>query len=106
MLSLCRPPRYFSGFFYRHPLMAGFEYYWRVEPDVYFYCDQHRDPFKHMQAHNRSIAWTIMVRARVGGGGGGGCWAVVAGIPPPCPLPPPRPTHTYIALPLPLSADA
>ena len=103
--------------------MAGFEYYWRVEPDVYFYCDQHRDPFKHMQAHNRSIAWTIMVRARVGGGGGAvfggwwggggggggggpGCWAVVAGIPPPCPLPPPRPTHTYIALPLPLSADA
>lgn len=41
--------RYFSGFFYRHPLLADFDYYWRMEPDVHYYCDLDYDPFLYMQ---------------------------------------------------------
>lgn len=35
--------RFNSGFFYRHPLMMQFNYYWRVEPGVEYYCDVDRD---------------------------------------------------------------
>ena len=58
--------RYFSGFFFDHPLLAGFDYYWRVEPDVYFWCLLEEDPFRRMHARNYSLEWTIMVRR--GGG--------------------------------------
>jgi mannosyltransferase len=26
--------RWYSGFFYKHPALAGIKYYWRVEPNV------------------------------------------------------------------------
>ena len=42
--------RYFSGFFFRHPILAEFDYYWRMEPDVHYYCDLDYDPFLFMQA--------------------------------------------------------
>lgn len=41
--------RYFSGFFQHHPLLADVDYYWRVEPDVHFYCDLAYDPFRYMR---------------------------------------------------------
>ena len=41
--------RYFSGFFHHHPLLADFDYYWRVEPDVHYYCNLDYDPFVFMQ---------------------------------------------------------
>jgi hypothetical protein len=41
--------RFFSGFFFRHPLLDGFDYYWRVEPAVSFTCDLQQDPFQYMQ---------------------------------------------------------
>lgn len=41
--------RYFSGFFHRHPLLKEFDYYWRVEPDVHYYCDLDYDPFLYMK---------------------------------------------------------
>ncbi|EFN54565.1 hypothetical protein CHLNCDRAFT_10179, partial [Chlorella variabilis] len=56
--------RYFSGFFFDHPLLEGFDWYWRVEPDVHFMCNlpgRERDPFRHMQASNQSLAWTIVM---------------------------------------------
>lgn len=31
--------RFNSGFFFHHPLLANFDYYWRVEPHVKFFCD-------------------------------------------------------------------
>ena len=31
--------RYFSGPIYRSPLLADFDYYWRLDPDVKFFCD-------------------------------------------------------------------
>ena len=40
--------RYFSGFFQHHPLLADIDFYWRVEPDVHFFCDLGYDPFHYM----------------------------------------------------------
>ena len=67
---LCLRPthcRYFSGFFFDHPLLAGFDYYWRVEPNVHCWCLLEEDPFRRMHARNYSLEWTIMVRRRGGG---------------------------------------
>ena len=48
--------RYFSGFFYWHPLLQEFEYYWRMEPDVHYYCDLDYDPFLFMQV---TLIWEV-----------------------------------------------
>ncbi|TFK78423.1 glycosyltransferase family 15 protein, partial [Polyporus arcularius HHB13444] len=41
--------RFNSGFFYRHPLLQQYKWYWRVEPDVHFHCDIDFDPFLFME---------------------------------------------------------
>jgi alpha 1,2-mannosyltransferase len=46
--------RFNSGFFYRHPLVQQFRYYWRVEPDVHFHCDVNIDPFVYMHENNKT----------------------------------------------------
>jgi mannosyltransferase len=28
-----------SRFFYKHPLLAKYEWYWRLEPDIKYFCD-------------------------------------------------------------------
>ncbi|GAB4820904.1 hypothetical protein N2152v2_007950 [Parachlorella kessleri] len=53
--------RFFSGFFFRHPLLDGFEYYWRMEPAVSFICNIQQDPFRYMKDHNISYGWNIIV---------------------------------------------
>ena len=43
--------RWNSGFFYKHPILKDFDWYWRVEPDVRIpvckssITDQFQDPF-------------------------------------------------------------
>lgn len=52
--------RFQSGFFFRHPLLADYEYYWRVEPDVQFFCDIDYDVFQMMKDNNfkyGSFSW-------------------------------------------------
>ncbi|KAI0324225.1 glycosyltransferase family 15 protein [Cubamyces sp. BRFM 1775] len=51
--------RFNSGFFYRHPILEQFKWYWRVEPDVHFHCDIDFDPFLYMERHNKTYAFTI-----------------------------------------------
>lgn len=51
--------RYNSGFFFRHPLLQKYRYYWRVEPGVKFYCDLNFDPFLFMQDHNKVYGFTV-----------------------------------------------
>ncbi|KAI8997406.1 nucleotide-diphospho-sugar transferase [Pilobolus umbonatus] len=51
--------RFESGFFYRHPLMMDFDYYWRVEPGVEFSCDIDYDPFLFMKDNGKKYGWTI-----------------------------------------------
>lgn len=27
------------SFFYKHPLLAKYEWYWRLEPEIKYFCD-------------------------------------------------------------------
>ncbi|EOA87039.1 alpha 1 [Exserohilum turcicum] len=51
--------RYESGFFFRHPLMLDYEWYWRVEPSVKMYCDINYDTFKFMAENNKKYSFTL-----------------------------------------------
>jgi len=51
--------RFNSGFFFRHPLLDKYRYYWRVEPDVRFFCNLDYDPFLFMQDENKKYGFTI-----------------------------------------------
>lgn len=51
--------RFESGFFFRHPLMMNFEYYWRVEPSVELFCDLHYDPFRVMKDSNKKYSFVL-----------------------------------------------
>lgn len=53
--------RYNSGFFFRHPLLSQYDYYWRVEPGVDFTCDINYDPFLFMQDNDKEYGFTIML---------------------------------------------
>ncbi|ORX53522.1 glycolipid 2-alpha-mannosyltransferase [Hesseltinella vesiculosa] len=51
--------RYQSGFFFRHPLLDGYEYYWRVEPDISYFCDVDYDVFQMMKDNDYKYGWTV-----------------------------------------------
>ncbi|CDK26681.1 unnamed protein product [Kuraishia capsulata CBS 1993] len=51
--------RYESGFFFRHPLLADFEWYWRVEPGIRIYCDIEQDLFTWMRENNKKYSFTV-----------------------------------------------
>lgn len=51
--------RYESGFFWRHPLMNNYKYYWRVEPDIKLHCDIEYDLFKFMSQNGKKYGFTI-----------------------------------------------
>lgn len=51
--------RFNSGFFFRHELLTSYKWYWRVEPDVRFYCDLEYDPFVFMEDHDKIYGFTI-----------------------------------------------
>ncbi|KAL2429562.1 Alpha-1,2 mannosyltransferase KTR1 [Exophiala dermatitidis] len=51
--------RFESGFFFRHPLMQQFEYYWRVEPSVELFCDIHYDPFRYMKDNKKKYSFVL-----------------------------------------------
>jgi alpha 1,2-mannosyltransferase len=51
--------RFESGFFFRHPLMMNYEYYWRVEPSIDLYCDIHYDPFRVMVENNKKYSFVL-----------------------------------------------
>lgn len=45
--------RFYSGKFYLHPLVSKLDWYWRVEPNVEFYCDLTYDPFIEMEKREK-----------------------------------------------------
>lgn len=51
--------RYESGFFFRHPIMQQFDYYWRVEPGIKIFCDVDYDIFKFMSDNDYEYSFTI-----------------------------------------------
>lgn len=61
LLSYHQMCRWNSGFFYRHPALEHFRYYWRVEPDVHFFCPINYDPFQFMSDNNKTYGFTINI---------------------------------------------
>lgn len=53
--------RYYSGKFYKNKIVQNFDWYWRIEPSVKFFCDISYDPFFEMSNFNKSYAFTIMI---------------------------------------------
>ena len=51
--------RYESGFFFRHPLMQEYEWYWRVEPSIELFCDVSYDPFKFMKENKKKYSFVL-----------------------------------------------
>jgi alpha 1,2-mannosyltransferase len=51
--------RFNSGYFFRHELLTPYKWYWRVEPDVRYYCDLDYDPFRFMEEHDKVYGFTI-----------------------------------------------
>ncbi|KAF8163313.1 glycosyltransferase family 15 protein [Crassisporium funariophilum] len=51
--------RFNSGFFFQHELLKPFRYYWRVEPEVKFFCDVTYDPFRFMEDNSKVYGFTI-----------------------------------------------
>ncbi|KAH9951934.1 glycosyltransferase family 15 protein [Amylocystis lapponica] len=51
--------RFNSGFFFRQPLLDKYKYYWRIEPDVTFFCDLDYDPFLLMQDQKKVYGFTL-----------------------------------------------
>lgn len=51
--------RYESGFFFRHPLMMDYEWYWRVEPSIELFCNADYDVFKYMADHGKKYSWVL-----------------------------------------------
>ncbi|CAM0140857.1 unnamed protein product [Umbelopsis sp. WA50703] len=51
--------RFQSGFFFRHPLTLDYDYYWRIEPDVDYYCELDYDVFAFMEAKDLKYGWTL-----------------------------------------------
>ncbi|KAI9821875.1 MAG: alpha 1,2-mannosyltransferase 2.4.1 [Pycnora praestabilis] len=51
--------RYESGFFFRHPLLNEYEWYWRVEPSIELFCDINYDTFKYMADHGKKYSFVL-----------------------------------------------
>ncbi|KAF9026459.1 alpha-1,2-mannosyltransferase [Hymenopellis radicata] len=51
--------RFNSGFFFKHPLLLPYRWYWRIEPDVHFHCDMQYDPFVFMEQNKKVYGFTI-----------------------------------------------
>lgn len=54
--------RFNSMFFYKHPIMEEYQYYWRVEPHVSYHCDVLTDPFKYMKENKKKYGFNISMR--------------------------------------------
>ncbi|KAI9774266.1 MAG: alpha 1,2-mannosyltransferase 2.4.1 [Geoglossum simile] len=51
--------RYESGFFFRHPLMMEYDWYWRVEPSIEIFCDIREDPFRFMEDSGKKYSFVL-----------------------------------------------
>lgn len=59
MISYHQMCRWNSGMFYKHPTLLDTRYYWRVEPNVHFFCDIDYDIFRYMQDNDKTYGFTI-----------------------------------------------
>ncbi|ETI21827.1 hypothetical protein G647_05896 [Cladophialophora carrionii CBS 160.54] len=61
LLSYHAMIRWQSGLFYLHPALEKYDYYWRVEPDVHFFCDIPYDPFRFMHANEMVYGFNMAI---------------------------------------------
>jgi alpha 1,2-mannosyltransferase len=61
MLSYHAMCRWNSGFFYAHPALASYDFYWRVEPDVHFFCDIEYDVFRFMRDNDLKYGFNMNI---------------------------------------------
>jgi len=54
--------RFNSGYFFHHPLVQPYRYYWRIEPDVQYSCHIQYDPFEYLRENNITYGFTITLR--------------------------------------------
>ncbi|KAF7318570.1 Glycosyltransferase family 15 protein [Mycena chlorophos] len=52
--------RFNSGFFFRHPLLDEYKWYWRVEPRVKFHCDILDDPFVYLEENDKVYGTSVV----------------------------------------------
>ncbi|KAG7717718.1 hypothetical protein KL949_002992 [Ogataea haglerorum] len=48
-----------SGYFYKQPLVLQYDYYFRVEPDVEYFCDFQMDPFRLFRENGKMYGFVI-----------------------------------------------
>lgn len=53
--------RYQSGFFWRHPLLDEYDWYWRVEPNIKLHCNINYDVFQWMQDNEKVYGFTVSI---------------------------------------------
>uniref|UniRef100_A0A0W0FIW4 Putative glycosyltransferase family 15 protein n=1 Tax=Moniliophthora roreri TaxID=221103 RepID=A0A0W0FIW4_MONRR len=53
--------RFNSGFFFKHPLLQKYKWYWRIEPSVKFHCNIKDDPFLFMEKNDKVYGFTMTV---------------------------------------------
>ncbi|CAK7213147.1 alpha 1,2-mannosyltransferase 2.4.1 [Sporothrix bragantina] len=51
--------RFESGFFFKQELMLNYDYYWRVEPSIEYFCDIHYDPFRYIHENNKKYSFVL-----------------------------------------------
>ncbi|OLY80945.1 Glycolipid 2-alpha-mannosyltransferase 2 [Smittium mucronatum] len=51
--------RFYSGFFFDHPLLEKIDYYWRIEPGASYSCQIEYDPFLYMHINDIKYGFTI-----------------------------------------------
>ncbi|KAK4695387.1 protein HIRA/HIR1, partial [Lecanoromycetidae sp. Uapishka_2] len=61
MISYRHMCRWNSGFFYKHPRLKEFDWYWRVEPDVHFFCDIDYDVFRFMRDNSMKYGFNMNI---------------------------------------------
>ncbi|KAI9790112.1 MAG: hypothetical protein M1835_001207 [Candelina submexicana] len=61
MISYRHMCRWNSGFFYKHPRLMEFDWYWRVEPDVHFFCDIDYDIFRFMRDNSLKYGFNMNI---------------------------------------------
>ncbi|EQB61002.1 alpha- -mannosyltransferase [Vairimorpha apis BRL 01] len=54
--------RFFSGYFFRHPLVLKYRYYWRIEPGVKFLCKINYDPFEFLRNNEKEYGFVITIK--------------------------------------------
>jgi alpha 1,2-mannosyltransferase len=58
-LSYRQMCRWYSGFFYNHEYLKGYDYYWRIEPGVSFTCNIPYDPFEFLRKNGKVYGFSI-----------------------------------------------